>query len=817
MPQKKQCPSCGKEIALNNFSVHVRRVHPDRMKQLCPRATDGAQEPPHVDPHPLLDEDEILISGQRSPVMNLDVSSSSDGEEASPAQRHVGALPRLYFVDRAGNEPAVNWRCGDTSSPCNVNSDGFTTRILVTNHGSGKVRIQRFKCTTHGKYFRTLNPQAIADARRLQWRLNHECIQYKRTLYDVGFLTLLATLFIISGSITVVARTVAVTHNVEEVGSPETNPDPESDDDEAEDEDNSIDDRAEDVSEDQKRLDATVSALKRTISPLLVALFKAVGVPTALDKDGILPSHVKEISIDFTYSAATKIRLPLSDQPHSKYVGINANIGTLLSAKKICLGTILCPKGEGRSQVDRLIDKCGIHDPVETVSVDNVPMMRDTLTKKFGDQVNICGDRFHAYRILTHGMKIKNPDRGKLMRSLRNISTLILTKEIQTVPQLRQAFVNILDSFATERTTTALHVPRGSKITPTLCRGLMNASTNAAAKRQLEHHGALELFPPLINGELTEKWKKFIADDAAIAAVLGNPASFLAQGTNVNENFHSFMNQRLRSYRRCGYELFVLALRITQEIYNVRAIHNKADPVTYIARRFKQKFCQEMNFWDRFEQTSITQKQMTLEELGRGEDAKFAVISSQPWSQQEHDDLERLIGVLNLEALTPNSSLAEIVSTDSKFRMRSIGDISRRIGMLLTAKMRSLSGVEQERDELPPAGAKRARSATPVRSRTLRDRVLDAIRGIPCEHLPPGAPQPVPPAQLAIVTVKSGRVKSTGIGIVLECVDGIPSSVEYYMVDNKAVEAGSALVALVPPINHTLVNVMPLNKQIPLR
>jgi len=71
--------------------------------------------------------------------------------------------------------------------------------------------------------------------------------------------------------------------------------------------------------------------------------------------------------------------------------GINANIGTLFCSQKIVLDYVLCPKGEGASQMKKIIRVVtGVMESfVHYVTVDNFAQMRNTIESIIGIRASI--------------------------------------------------------------------------------------------------------------------------------------------------------------------------------------------------------------------------------------------------------------------------------------------------------------------------------------------------------------------------------------------------------------------------------------------
>jgi len=622
--------------------------------------------------------------------------------------------------------------------------------------------------------------------------------------------------FVITGSVVQVARLIAATHTPEDLNITE-GPD-DTDVEEAPDGVASESDGDGDA-EIHASADKALLVLKKKLSALLTISFRCLGpIPSPLDSTGIEAEDVNQISIDFTYNAAARIRLPKSPQDHT-FVSISANIGTLITATKKCTATLLCPRGEGHKQIRALLEASGVtiaETRVQSCYVDNVPHVTQILHEVLGDQVEVFADRFHIFRLLTAGIKVNDPDRGRLLSSLRSINQDISTKQITTVPQLRDAIRKVCDTFSKERTRHVMNVPKSKKITAALCCDLLNASSSDEAKTALKNHGALELLPACLNAEVAARWKRLYEDDAAIRAIIGDPTSMLPGGTNANENLHGFLNGRLRGYRTMGYDLFHIALQLAREIWNVTGKYPHLDRIMYMSRTWHKKVSSD-SFWVQWRKFQEKPPQpTTLASLNTA--AQFKVVCGGPWPAEELVILEDHIMAFRSAPPQPGVSIIETLLL--KFPTRTAADVSRRVQLLLNQKIGSLSH-EPAPEPAPSqsqAGRRRERSNSAPPRRSGRDCVLAVISDIPYEHLDAGTgPTDAPVNSLVIVTVRQGRTRSTGIGLV-HAVDarGVPSSVDYYRIDGEKVPSGGPKRSMVPPVNWELVGIRIIPRPVPL-
>jgi len=796
---KRLCEDCNKFIAISNFAIHVKRKHPEKVRELCPRVAvparvDGAQ----------IQEDTPDV-----------VISDNSTEEAEPPEAHVEQQRHklLQFVNRAGLPVQVADQCDDgTPDTCTVVVNGYASRQHVTCNGTESLSVRKMHCKMHNKYFREINPRSTHAAEVCGFRISEECFEIRKVLYARAFLMLIATQFIITGSVTNVARLIAATHGAQEFVFEYTDADGA----EVEERDDEVSD--DEGHKDENAVDQHLVSLKRKLSILLTFVFRCFSVgalPSPLNEKGVLPEDVSHLSMDFTYSAATKIRLPKSASDNT-FVGISANIGTIVTGTKKCLATRLCPRGEGARQINALIDSAGIFYPVSTVYVDNADQTRGIIQRKLGDHVLVRGDRFHLFRLMTVGIKMNDPDRGKLFGALRQINDAITTKQIVQAAQLRVALRTVCDRFSAKRDRHAISVPKSQKIDPMLCRELLHSISSDEARQTLERHGAYEIFPPLITPELKAKWEKKISDDEALNELIGNPDSLSPAGTNVNENLHGFMNSRLRGFRTAGYDLFLLSINISREIWNVGSVAPGMDKVMYFARLWNAH-CEKGGFWRPWHATQAQPpRAVTLEDLN--EDMPFKVISTQRWTQEELVGLEDLLMSLNESEVLPGVSTAELIAAMPRYANRAASDVARKIQGILNAKLAAISA-GAPREVAFQASQKRARSASLPRERTFRDRVISAIDDIQCDHLQPGILDVVPVNTLVMVTVKRARERSTGIGVVREVspTSGIATTVEYYKLDGKRVDSGSGWKALVPPMNWEVVGIRAIPRAVPLQ
>jgi len=807
---KRLCEGCNKYIGATNYATHVKRMHADRVRELCPRVALPAQVAAQVALPAQVAHDE----GAEDPDVAVSENTSEPEEEQALPQRHK----LLQFTTNTGEPVPIQalHQCCDYGTPatCIVTGNGYSSRQLVTPNGSDNVSVRKMHCRMHNKYFREINPRSTHAAEVRGYRLSEECFEIRKVLYARAFLMLIATTFIITGSVTQVARLVAATHGGQEFAFEYTEADADAD---LEERDDDLSDNDDDHdSDDPHAVDRHLASLRRKLSILLTVVFRCFGpLPSPLNDKGILEKDVVEISIDFTYKAAAKIRLPKSALDNT-FVGISANVGTIVTATKKCLATRLCPRGEGTRQLNALIDSAGIHDRVTTVYVDNADQTRGILQAKLGPHVLVCGDRFHLFRLMTVGIKMNDPDRGKLFGALRKINDEIVHKQIVNAGQLRAALTTVCDRFSARRDRHAISVPKSRKLDPMLCRQLLHSVSSDEARQTLERHGAYEVFPPLITPELKAKWVKKIEDDQALNELIGNPDSLVPAGTNVNENLHGFLNSRLRGFRICGYDLFLLSLNISREIWNVLSVSPSSDKVMYFARLWNAH-CLQGGFWKAWKATQAQPpKPVTLEDLNK--DMPFKVVSTQRWTQEELVMLEDFLMGLNEADVPPGVSVAELVASRPQYANRTAADVARKIQGIVNSKLAAISAGGVSQEVVSQATHKRGRSPSLPRALTLRDRVIATVDDIPCEHLQPGVFDRTPVRSLVIVTARCGRQRSTGIGLVAEVSEqsGLATTVDYYKLDNKRVESGTGKRMLVPPMDWELVGIRAIPRQVPL-
>jgi len=211
---KRRCDECNKFIGISNFATHVKRVHPEKVHELCPRVIQPQVTLVLAQAASLhaLDEQDGAVHEELGDVVLSD-PSDAEAEDQVPTVRHK----LLQFVNNVGAYVSVAQSCEvGTHATCVFVTHGYASRQIVTSTGMQTVSVRRMQCKTHKKFQREINSRSTRAAELAGFRLSEECFEIRKVLYAGAFLMLIATQFIITGSVTNVARLVAATHGAEE-------------------------------------------------------------------------------------------------------------------------------------------------------------------------------------------------------------------------------------------------------------------------------------------------------------------------------------------------------------------------------------------------------------------------------------------------------------------------------------------------------------------------------------------------------------------------------------------------------------------------
>lgn len=639
-----------------------------------------------------------------------------------------------------------------------------------------------------------------------RFTMKPECVLWRRQLISVDLLCFIGRLYITTGSIMKVVRTIAISN-------PELFTD--IDNDSAQDDHTQYEEN-ESADEGEEARDARISQSRlhfeciRT-AQLISSIFRLAPAGDAVDDP---PDIFKEqVAIDFTYDVASKIRIRTSPTD-SHLVAPSANVGTCISQSKYCFAAVLCPKGEGRSQIEKLLEESGLRPgQVKEVAVDHTPTFENVIHNVLGDECAVVGDSWHMQRRLLHGIPMTHPDRGYLIGELSRLFRDIKSRLIQTRIQLQDALGAIVVRYS--RPPRKIPTVSGD---PSPHLFIMLATDNkTAAEGALAETGDMATWAPAMTMEVQRRWKSLI-EGPELDGLLRDPGCFIPNGTNVNENFHGFLKRRMR-VTSCSFELWTVSITIAQAIYNATSVlkfrQSRADPMLHLCKKWSSYFVQKP-FGVRWRWFIRTNTQVTMHELAIRR-PPFKLTADTAWGTRELQELHMHTMDIAREMLAHpeahSATLADVVQSQF-FPLRSATDIAKQIRKMMQSKAMRLFGESRLADDptLVPTTSQQRRSASAPRL-TVKQRILDiaGANGFDCSHDMCKVKDSIATHDVVKITLQTGtgRAKqySSGIGIVRQLTPFGGLTLEYAIVDGRSQPGGNMFTGDCPPPGFEIVTI----------